>query len=132
MTDEALDRTARVVAIVDDDDAIRPALARLIRTLGYPPRTFASAEALLNAFDDLDVACVLSDIQMPGMNGHALVEELHRRRPDLPVVLMTAYPSLAHRAPRLAAGALGHMTKPLDADRLEAWLLRVIGDPPPF
>jgi FixJ family two-component response regulator len=130
MIEGASERAVQIVAIVDDDEAIRPALARLIRTLGYQPRTFASADALLLEFDDLRPACVLSDIQMPGMNGHVLIEELRRRSPDLPIILMTAYPSLAYRQPAVVGGTLEYMAKPLDDDRLQAWLSRVIGEPP--
>jgi FixJ family two-component response regulator len=132
MTDTTTPRGAQIVAIVDDDDAIRPAIARLIETLGYQPRTFANAEALLVAFSDLQLACVLTDVQMPGINGHALARELHRRRPELPIVLMTAYPGPASREVALAGGTLEFMTKPLDDKRLEAWLRRTIGEPPPF
>jgi DNA-binding NtrC family response regulator len=66
---------------------------------------------------------------MPGLNGHMLARELKRRAPDLPIVLMTAYPSLARELPA-ASGSFEYMTKPLDGDRLESWLLRVVGEPP--
>lgn len=120
-----------IVAIVDDDEAIRGALARLIRTIGYAPRTFASAEALLQALDGADVACVLTDVQMPGMNGLDLAKELRRRCHDLPIMVMTAYPSLANRELALTAGALEYFTKPLDDALLERWLVSAIGEPRP-
>ena len=60
-----------IVAIVDDDEAIRTALGRLVRTIGYKPRTFGSGEQLLACVADLRPACVLTDIQMPGMTGIA-------------------------------------------------------------
>ena len=132
MTDPQPATRVQIVAVVDDDDAIRPAIARLIKTLGYQPRTFANAETLLVAFSDLPLACVLTDIQMPGMNGHALARELHRRNPDLPIVLMTAYPGLASRELAPVGGTLEYMTKPLDDERLEAWLRRTVGEPPPY
>lgn len=114
-----------VVAIVDDDGAIRAALARLIRTIGYVPITFATAEAFLAEIDDVGPACVLTDIQMPKMNGLDLTRAVLRCRPGLPVMVMTAYPSLANRELALSAGADEFLTKPLDYDQLEAWLGRV-------
>ncbi len=124
-------RRCPTVAIVDDDEAIRGALSRLIRTIGYAPVAFASAEALLMDLDDANIACVLTDVQMPGMNGLDLVKELRIRRPGLPVMVMTAYPSLANRELALAGGALEYLTKPLDDALLERWLVRAIGEPPP-
>jgi FixJ family two-component response regulator len=115
------------VAIVDDDEAIRGALARLIRTLGYASRTFASAEALLAVADATDIACVLTDVQMPGMNGLDLVKELRRRGHVFPAMVMTAYPSLTNRELALAAGALEYSSKPLDDALLERWLLSAMG-----
>lgn len=129
MGDHPQGDAAPVVAIVDDDEAIRTALGRLVRTIGYEPRTFASGEALLSGFDEVRPACVLTDIQMPGMSGLDLADQLRRLRPDLPIALMTAYPSLASRDPTLAAGAIEYMQKPLNDRRLEAWLSEQIGEP---
>ena len=129
MPDEPPTPEPPVVAIVDDDDAIRTALARLVRTLGYRTRTFESGEALLREIDALRPACALTDIQMPGMNGLALIKELRRRGHNIPVVAMTAYPGLTHRDLALAAGALEFMTKPIDDNRLENWLSTEIGEP---
>jgi FixJ family two-component response regulator len=115
--------------VVDDDEAIRTALSRLIRTIGYKARAYASGEELLAVIEELRPACVLTDIQMPGMNGLELAGELRRRQRDLPIAVMTAYPSLTNRDLVLAGGSPEHMAKPLDDRRLEAWLSRVIGDP---
>lgn len=118
-----------IVVIVDDDEAIRTALGRLIRTIGHETRAFASGEELLTGMQDFRPACVLTDIQMPGMNGLELAIELRRRWRDLPIAVMTAYPSLANRDLALAGTTLEYMTKPLDDRRLEAWLLQAIGGP---
>lgn len=120
---------SRVVAVVDDDEPIRLALARLLRTIGYEARVFASAEALLAELAHSTPSCVLTDIQMPGMNGLDLARELSRQEPALPVLVMTAYPSLASRELALAAGASEYLTKPLNDRRLEAWLSEAVGPP---
>jgi FixJ family two-component response regulator len=119
-----------IVAVVDDDHAIGTALARLVRTIGYRSATFASAEAVLHGMEIHTPACILTDIQMPGMNGLDLIRELRQRGYDLPIMVMTAYPSLANRELALAAGAMEYMTKPLDDKQLERWLSQVIGSVP--
>lgn len=129
MLELAADRLAQVVAIVDDDGSIRPALVRLVESFGYQARSFVSAEALLTALDNLGPACVISDIQMPGINGHMLCNELRRRMPALPIMLMTAYPSLTVRERDAGDPVIEYATKPLDDRALEAWLLRSIGEP---
>ena len=129
MTDTDAGSSLRVVAVVDDDDSIRSTLGRLLRTIGYEARTFASAAALLSELAHSAPSCVLTDIQMPGMNGLDLARELSKLMPALPVLVMTAYPSLASRELALAAGASEYLTKPLDDRRLEAWLWEVIGPP---
>ena len=130
MDDRRESENVRIVAIVDDDAAIRAALSRLIRTIGYVTSAYASGEELLSLIDDLQPACVLTDIQMPSMNGFELADKLRGWRQDLPIAIMTAYPSLANRALALAAGVREYMTKPLDDKHLEAWLAREIGLPP--
>jgi CheY-like chemotaxis protein len=120
-----------MIAIIDDNEAILGALARLVRTLGYSTCTFQTAEALLQGLDSgIDVACVLTDVQMPGMNGLELTRRLRLRDPGLPVMVMTAYPSLASRELALAAGAMEYFMKPLDDALLERWLNGAVGEPP--
>ena len=127
---EAPARASRsIVALVDDDEPILSALARLVRTIGYAPRTFSSGERLLAEFDTLSPACVVTDVQMPGMNGLELMRRLLRLRPDLPILVMTAYPSLTNRAQALSGGAYEFMTKPLNDQMLEHWLLAAVGQP---
>ena len=129
MPDSSLRVASLDVAIVDDDDAIRTALARLVRTIGYRSHSFTTGEDLLADFDKLRPGCVLTDIQMPGMNGLALLRQLRRRSPELPILVMTAYPSQTNREQAFAGGAEEYMTKPLDDVKLEVWLLRVLGKP---
>lgn len=116
---------AGVVVIVDDDEAIGTALSRLVRTIGHQPRLFRSAEALLREIGNFLPSCIITDIQMPHMNGLDLIKELTKRDVKAPVMVMTAYPSLANRELALQAGASEYLTKPLDIERLEAWLIKV-------
>ncbi|MCK2053076.1 MULTISPECIES: response regulator [unclassified Methylobacterium] len=125
-----------IVAIVDDDPAIRAALARLTRALGYAPAPFAGAEPLLRAgpfspeADGSTIAVVITDVQMPGLSGLDLLRILHTRHPALPVIVMTAYPSEANRARALASGAFAYLAKPFDAEQFEGCLRSVLGGAP--
>lgn len=129
MPEEHLGEGAPVVVIVDDDEAIRSALARLVRTLGYGSQTFATGEELLAEIGSLRPGCVLTDIQMPGMNGFALLRHLQQLNAELPVLIMTAYPSRNNCEQAFAGGARVYMAKPLDDVQLEAWLRKVMGEP---
>jgi CheY-like chemotaxis protein len=81
------------VLVVDDDDTVRSVLARVLKHLGYEARIYATAAQAIQAFDEDpgSFAALLSDMVMPEMGGCELATELRKRRPDLPVMLMTGY-----------------------------------------
>jgi FixJ family two-component response regulator len=82
--------TNMLIAVVDDDDSVRYGTASLLRAEGYAVELFASAEAFLDSGDHHRFACVVADIQMPGMSGIELANRLgHDARPT-PVILVTA------------------------------------------
>lgn len=117
-----------VVAIVDDDPAVRAALTRLVRSFGHQGTGFESAESLLQALDAAErFDCVVTDIQMPGLSGIHLLRALRERRPGLPVILITAYPSSSHRERAAALGAAAYLTKPFDAAEFEHCLAGALG-----
>ncbi|WP_294444825.1 response regulator [uncultured Sphingomonas sp.] len=106
-----------LIAIVDDDPAVRAATSSLLRSHDYRCSTFASAEELLGE-DIRAFGCILSDIQMPGMSGIDLAQRVRASDHPVPLILMSAY--LNERAASLYA--LGYVTrlleKPLDASLL--------------
>ena len=93
------------VAIVDDDEAFRRALTRLLVTMGFDVWSCASAEDLLASADALDRDCVVLDVHLPRMNGIELRRTLATLRPNLPVLLMTADPLMVNR-PAMLDGAI--------------------------
>ena len=103
-----------VVSIVDDDDSVRTAMSSLVRSLGYEACVFASAEAFLASPRLQDTACLIADIQMPGMSGLDLQSELHARQHRIPIIFITAFPEERIRRRAEAAGALGFFSKPVD------------------
>lgn len=110
--------TARLVAIVDDDPAFGLALSRLVRSLGYAPLLFRESGHLLAALGAVEPACVVTDLQMPGLSGLDLLQRLGVRRPGLRVILATAAPSAANRRQALDCGAFAYLAKPVEAEDL--------------
>ena len=119
--------TRATIAIVDDDAAIRTALSSLLRSMGYAARLFPTAEAFLADGSQPPPDCVLTDVQMPGMNGLELQAAIRRRTPGLPVIMITAFPSEAVRERALAAGALHFLSKPVAADTVARCLQQALG-----
>lgn len=101
-----------LVAVVDDDESVRESLPDLLGSFGFEARPFSCAEDFLN-FDGIDrTACLVLDVQMPGLSGPELQQELARRRYDIPIVFITAH-SDERAWPRLiASGAVACLLKP--------------------
>jgi len=107
-----------VIAIIDDDEAILAGLSSLLRSVGYQARLYTSAEGFLAETLKPMPDCVLTDVQMPKMNGLELQAELKRRHPQLPVIFMTAFPEPAIRERAINAGAIEFLHKPFEAEAM--------------
>ena len=116
-----------VIVIVDDDDSFRRATMSFIRSLGYVVLQFASAEAFLKSNRLHDADCLISDVQMPGMNGVELQGELIDQGHRLPIIFVTAFPGMKARARALAAGAIGFLAKPFSDEMMIACLNEALG-----
>src|SRR5262245_58465594 len=101
-----------LIALVDDDDALRNSLDNLLRSVGFRVQGFASAEAFLQAQHTPETACLLLDVRLPGMNGLELQRQLGAAHGSLPIIFVTAYANDAMRAQALAAGAVAVLSKP--------------------
>lgn len=111
-----------VISIIDDDEFFLRATARLVRSLGYAVAAFASAEEFLRS-DRLDeTACIITDVQMPGMSGLDLQNRLLALGRHPPIIFITAFPNAKTRSGALAMGALGFLDKPLNEDQLISFL----------
>jgi FixJ family two-component response regulator len=100
--------STQLISIVDDNDSVRAAMMRLIRSVGAAAVTFTSAEDFLKSPCLKDVACLISDVQMPGMNGLELQEALLVEGHCLPIIFITANtdPGLRERARARGAAAI--------------------------
>ena len=102
------------VSIIDDDESVRVATNRLVRSLGYVAHTFASADGFLQSPHVNDTACVIADVQMPGMSGIELQSHLIAQGRSVPMIFITAFPEESIRSRALKAGAVGFLSKPFD------------------
>jgi FixJ family two-component response regulator len=116
-------RGARVskplIAIVEDDDSLRPALLGLVRSLGYDGEGFESAEAFLAGEAATKAACLVSDFQLPGISG---IDLAARFKNLLPVIMVTARTEQGIDELAAESGVLCVLRKPFDADDLAAWI----------
>jgi two-component system, response regulator FlrC len=103
------------VLVVEDDAALREALVDTLRAAGLAALAAADAPAALQLLQSEEIALVISDVQMPGPNGYQLLASIKRLRPDLPVVLMTAYGTVAQAVAAMREGATDYIVKPFDA-----------------
>jgi len=107
-----------LIAIVDDDDAVRDSLALLLRLHGFATREFASGEAFLKWAGTEPADCVLLDLRMAGLSGIDVQGELARRRLGWPIVMLTAHGDVATTRAALKGGAFDFIEKPFDDELL--------------
>src|SRR5579862_6512043 len=106
------------VLIVEDDGALREALTDTLKAAGIAALAAGDAGEALKQLESRDIALVISDVQMPGPNGYELLASIKRVRTDLPVVLMTAYGTIAQAVAAMREGAIDYIVKPFDAQAL--------------
>src|SRR5262245_22538781 len=107
-----------VVAVVDDDQGILRSLEYLLESADYGVRLFASAAALLDSGCLPVIDCLISDIDMPGLDGFELLRLVHAARPGLPVILITGYPDTLKGLPPLGESNPRFFTKPFQGPEL--------------
>jgi len=103
-----------LIVIVDDDASMRDALTSLLRSVGWRTEGFASAEAFLQSGQVHTTACLLLDVQLPGVSGLELQRQLRSRQARMPIIFITAHGNEAMRAEALQAGAVAFFAKPSD------------------
>ena len=114
------------IAVVDDDDAMRRSIQRVLKGHGYATEAFADAEAFLDSGIATRINGVVLDIHLPGMSGLDLQRRLRASGSTLPVIFITAYDEPATRADALAVGCVAYLTKPFDASDLADSLKRAV------
>ena len=107
-----------IIAIVDDDESVREAVTDLVESLGYDAIAFERAADLLKSDQRSSVACLIADVQMPGMTGPDLYNRLVASGQPIPTILITAYPDEAARTRAIHDGAVCYLRKPTDDEEL--------------
>jgi len=106
-------RTKPIVAVVDDDEAIRKSLLRLIASAGTEVQAFMTAREFLQSSQAEVISCVVSDLRMPGINGLQLQQALQSRYPFLSMVFITGYGDIPASVSAMKAGAVDFLEKPV-------------------
>lgn len=107
-----------IVYVVDDDNAVRQSIVRLLQSEGYHTVDFASADAFLSHSFSVVPGCVILDMNMPVINGFEVAGELKKRGRDLPVIFLTGYGTIPLSVRAMKAGAHEFLTKPVVSDEL--------------
>ena len=107
---------------MDDDALARDGIRELVESLGYKAVAFSSAEDFLGSDVITETACLITDLQMPGLSGLELQETLRSQGYHTPVILVTGYPNEQQRQRALDNGAIGFLSKPFDDRSLIEYL----------
>jgi FixJ family two-component response regulator len=113
---------SRLISIVEDDEPFRESMRKLLTALGYTVEVFPSARDFLASPLLAATACLVSDVQMPGMSGVELHKHLIKAGHVIPTILVTAYPDEMTRNRALMDGVVCYLAKPVDDDHLERCL----------
>jgi DNA-binding NtrC family response regulator len=107
------------ILIVDDEPNIRLVLQAAFEKAGYKAFVAEDAPSALDSFEKNNPDCVLTDVTMPGRSGYELLRDIMERKPDTPVVIMTAYGTIPQAIQSIREGAYEYVTKPFDLDALK-------------
>jgi FixJ family two-component response regulator len=109
-----LDRTPKLIAIIDDDEAMQDSLRDLMEAAGLVARCFGSAEEFLESDLHGEAACLIVDVRMPKMSGLELQARLKEEECNVPVIFITAHGDARMRIQAMRRGAVEFLAKPFD------------------
>ena len=109
---------SELISIIDDDAWARQGISDLVLSLGYRVLAFESAERFLNSGSIEITACLITDLQMPGLSGLDLQDRLRTDGYRTPIIFVTAYPDERYRARALEGGAACFLSKPFEEQSL--------------
>ncbi len=107
-----------LIAILDDDELVRTALRRLLKSAGLTVTSFGSAEDFLNSAQLSEVRCLIADIRMPGMSGLELQAKLKAEHSSIPIIFITAHDDGKNRMQAMCEGAVEFLRKPFNDEVL--------------
>jgi two-component system, LuxR family, response regulator FixJ len=115
-----------VIAIVDDDQPFREALASVLKASGFGVITYGSAEEFLGSFGSRATSCLVLDVRLPGMSGIELQRHMIEAGKSVPIIFVTGHGDDSLRDLLMKTGAEGFLTKPVRSDMLLAKIGAVI------
>lgn len=113
-----MNQAAPLIAIVDDEESVRRALQRLLRSAGMAVETFASGADFLASLETHEPSAIVLDLHMPAPNGFDVQAELGRTHANVAVVVITGHDTPESRQRALAGGAVAYFRKPVDGEQL--------------
>ena len=116
------------VWVIDDDRSIRWVFEKALARESIPYKTFSGAQEALDALEQGEPQVLVSDIRMPGGSGLELLQNVKRRHPGLPIIIMTAYSDLESAVAAFQGGAFEYLPKPFDVDQAVELIRRAIGE----
>jgi len=117
------------VLIVEDDPSLSEALCDTLELAGIPARAAGDGRSALEILEREPIGMVVSDVQMPELDGHRLLRQIRSRQPHLPVVLMTAYGTVQKAVEAMRLGASDYLLKPFEAEVLVDMVSRYLPQP---
>ena len=124
---EPVSEGAATVFVVDDDETVRKALARLIRSANMTARTFPTAEAFLAENHVVPASCLVLDVRLPGLNGLQLQEALNRKGYPIAIIFVTGHGDVPTSVRAMKAGAVDFLQKPFTGPDLLDAIRRAVG-----
>jgi len=111
-------KATNLVSVVDDDSSVRSSIKLLIESFGFQTAIFESAESFLKAEHLHQASCLITDVQMPGMNGLKLQSCLAAANRAIPIIFITAYDDKESRRQAMQSGAVAFLSKPFTDEQL--------------
>ncbi len=115
---QVVSRAVHLIAVIDDEESVRRALGRLLRSAGLDAETFPSGDEFLETLPDHRPDCIVLDLHMPKVDGFQVQAWLARANVHIPVIAITGHDTPESEARALKGGAVAYLRKPVDADNL--------------
>jgi len=116
------------IMLVDDDDSVREALTEILSRRGWLVEDFSNAESAISALKRSHYGVILADVNMPGLSGMDFLHLARESAPDVPVVMITGYPSIDLAVESIKFGAVDFLQKPFKAEELEIVIRKAAGN----
>lgn len=118
VTSSHVSQATPIVFVVDDDISVRESLELLIRSAGWQPHIFESAQQFLSHPRAIAPTCLVLDVSLPDLNGLELQQRIATDRTDMPIIFITGHGDVPMSVKAMKAGAIEFMTKPLNVESL--------------